>query len=321
MKTENFEFIPFSKDDLLKLTNVREGELKLGQCVHAGFSTKAKYVLIGVQEDIGPQANHGNPGAKNAFQAAITRFLNMQSNRKLKGDHLACAGYVEQLTAFTTIEKGRKLVEELDDLLIELLTPVFQNDQIPILIGGGHNNAYPLMAAFYKAHNRPLEVVNCDPHADCRRLEGRHSGNPFSYARENGFLGFYSVLGLHGAYNSENTLNYLNEQGFYYSYFEEYMKVPSKMITDLQTIIIRSDDYLGIELDLDAIKGMPSSAYTPSGIEVEHARLYIMKLASSKRKVAYLHLPEGAPENTQEEKIVGKTIAHLIHDFLGTCRE
>lgn len=320
MKTEHFEFIPFEKEDILQLTSVREGEKKLGECISAGFSAQAKYVLIGVQEDIGPQANYGNPGAIGAFPAAISRFVNMQSNRRYTGEDLTCAGYVKQLTDFSTVEEGRKLVEELDGLLIELLTPVFKNGQIPLLVGGGHNNAYPLIAAFNKAHNRPLEVVNCDPHADCRRLEGRHSGNPFSYARERGFLEFYTVLGLHGAYNGEGMLNYLNEQGFYYSYFEEYMKMPSKMVSDLQTIIIRSDDYLGVELDLDAIKGMPSSAYTPSGIEVEHARLYIMKLASSKRKIAYLHLPEGAPANPQEEKIVGKTIAYLLHDFLGSCR-
>lgn len=321
MKNENFEFILFSEKDLSELTNVREGELRLGECVQAGFSPEARYVLIGVEEDIGPQANYGNPGAKKAFHAAISRFLNMQSNRKYSGKNLTCAGYVKQRVEFSTVEKGRELIEELDELLIRLLIPVYQNDQVPVLVGGGHNNAYPLIAAFYKAHNRALEVVNCDPHADCRRLEGRHSGNPFSYARKNGFLEFYSVLGLHGAYNSESMLNYLNEQGFYYSYYEEYMKVPSKMSEDLQTIIIRSDDYLGVELDMDSIKGMPSSAYTPSGIDVEHARLYIMKLASSKRKIAYLHLPEAAPSNEQEQKTVGKTIAYLIHDFVSSCRE
>jgi formiminoglutamase len=321
MKTANFEFISFTKENLLALTNVREGETKLGEVVQTGFSSAAKYVLIGVQEDIGPQANYGNAGAKNTFQVVLKRFLNMQSNRRLVGGNITCAGYVKQLTEFSTIEQGRKQVEELDDLLIEILTPIFRNNQIPILVGGGHNNAYPLIASFNKAHNKALEVVNCDPHADCRRLEGRHSGNPFSYAREHGFLSFYTILGLHGAYNSENMLNYLNEQGFYYSYFEEYMKMPSKMTADLQTIIIRSDDYLGVELDMDSIKNMPSSAYTPSGIEVEHARLYLMKLASSKRKMAYLHLPEAAPVTEDEEKIVGKTIAYLIHDFVSSCRD
>jgi len=320
MKTKNFEFKIFTKEAVAALTNVRPGEVKIGECVKVGFDTTSKYVLIGVCEDIGPQANFGNPGANRTFSVALTRFLNMQSNRRYSGESIACAGFVQQLTPFASIEEARVLVSELDDLLIDLLVPIYQNNQIPILIGGGHNNAYALIAAFHKAHGKALEVVNCDPHADCRPLEGRHSGNPFSYARENGFLEFYTVLGLHGAYNSESMLNYLNQQGFYYSYFEEYMKRPEKMAQDLQTIIIRSDDHLGVELDMDAIKGMPSSAFTPSGIEVEHARLYLMKLASSKRKMAYLHLPEAAPANELEEKIVGKTIAYLLHDFLSSCR-
>lgn len=319
MTKGNFDFVTFEKKDVLKMTSTREGEVKLGEQVEVGLSSKASYVLIGIQEDIGPQANFGKPGAKNAFPAMITRFLNMQSTSVFSGESLTCAGYIKQLSTFSSTEESRKLVEELDDLLIDLLVPIYQNNQVPILVGGGHNTAFPLIAAFYKAHNHPLEVVNCDPHADCRRLEGRHSGNSFSYAKELGFLSSYSVLGLHRAYNSENMMEYMKQHDFYYSFFEEYMNNPSKMGDDIQRIISNSDNYLGVELDLDSIKNMPSSAFTPSGLEVEQARLYVMSLASSMRKVAYLNLPEGAPTNEQEEKIVGKTLAYLVHDFLSNA--
>lgn len=319
MTTGNFEFIAFEKNDVLQLTSTREGEVKLGERVEVGLSLKAEFVLIGIQEDIGPQANFGNPGAKNAFPAMITRFLNMQSTSAFSGENLTCAGYIQQLSAFSSIEQSRKLVEELDDLLINLLVPIYKNNQVPILVGGGHNNAFPLIAAFFKAHNHPLEVINCDPHADCRKLEGRHSGNSFSYAKELGFLSSYSVLGLHRAYNSENMMKYMKQNDFYYSFFEEYMNDSSKMADDIHKITSNSDDYLGVELDLDSIKNMPSSAFTPSGLEVEQARLYVMSLASSMRKVAYLNLPEGAPMNENEEKIVGKTLAYLVHDFVSNA--
>ncbi len=316
MKTNNFEFVPFSIDDILKITNVREGELKLGECISAGWSSGAKYVLIGVSEDVGPQSNGGNGGSQNAFRVTLSRFLNMQSNRFYNGSDLTCLGYVKQLAKFTSIEKGKALIEELDELLIEILVKIYQNNQIPILIGGGHNNAYALIAAFQKVHGYSLDVINCDPHADCRRLEGRHSGNPFSYAKERGFLDHYSVLGLHRAYNSENMLNYLDEQGFYYSFYEDYLDGHSIFLSDLQSVISKGNKSIGVELDLDSIKGMPTSAYTPSGFEVEQVRKYIINLANSNREIAYLHLPEGAPSNELEEKIVGKTIAYLIHDFL-----
>ncbi|MCO5258963.1 MAG: formimidoylglutamase [Crocinitomicaceae bacterium] len=316
MKTENFEFISFNATDISNLVSRREGETKIGEKVQVGWPSKGKYVLIGVQEDIGPQANFGRPGSTAAFSSMLSRFLNMQSNRFLSGDEICVAGFVRQLTSFSSVEVGRKQVEELDALLIDLLIPIYKNDQLPIIVGGGHNNAYPLIAAYSKVFNKPLEVVNLDPHADCRRLEGRHSGNSFSYAKENGFLKMYSVLGLHRAYNGENMLRYLDENQFFYSFFEDYIKTPAKLLDDIQGVLGGSEEAIGVELDLDAIKNMPTSAFTPSGLEIEQVRAYLSGIVNSGRNVAYLHLPEGAPTNEMEEKIVGKSIAYLVHDFL-----
>lgn len=316
----NFEFIAFTQKDIDAFTSKREGETKLGECVKVGLESDAKYIVIGICEDIGPQANHGNSGAKNGFTPALTKLLNMQSNRRYNGQNMAIGGYIQQNCSFTSIENARQLVEELDILVASVIAPIFNKNQTPIVIGGGHNNAYPILKAYSSIKQTALEVVNLDPHADCRPLEGRHSGNPFSYAQKDGFLSFYTVLGLHSAYNSETILNYLNEKGFYYSYFEEYLILPEKLDSDLQTLIIRSNEPLGIELDLDSIKFIPSSAYTPSGMSVELARKFIMRLASSKRPAAYLHLPEAAPNNTNEEKITSKTIAYLIHDFVATSK-
>ena len=316
----NFEFITFNAADIAKLTSIRDGEMKLGEELNYQANESTQFVILGICEDIGPQANFGNPGAANTFIPSITKFVNMQSNRLCNGKDTAIIGYIQQNCTFTTVEKARELVEELDDLVTSILQPYFEKGITPIVIGGGHNNAYPIIKAYSKSKNTALEVVNLDPHADCRPLEGRHSGNPFSYAKQEGYLGHYTVLGLHGAYNSENMLKYLNEQEFYYSYFAEYMVRPDKLNSDLQTIIIRSNEDLGIELDLDAIKSMPSSAFTPSGFELEDARKYIMKLASSKRNSAYLHLPEGAPINESEVKFVSKSIAYLIHDFIAASR-
>lgn len=316
----NFELINFSASDIEDLTIKRTGEVKLGEVFSHEIRENTEFVILGICEDIGPQANFGNPGATNSFLPAITKFANMQANRHCKGSNIAVIGYIKQNCTFLTVESARTLVSELDDLVEATLQPYFDKGITPIVIGGGHNNAYPIIRAYSKSNNRALEVVNLDPHADCRAIEGRHSGNPFSYAKKDGFLSQYTVLGLHAAYNSESMLNYLNQNEFYYSYFEEYMIRPEKLNSDLQTIIIRSDDDLGIELDLDSIKGMPSSAFTPSGFDVEDARKYIMKLSSSKRKAAYLHLPEGAPMNEIDVKIVSKTIAYLIHDFIATSR-
>jgi formiminoglutamase len=47
-----------------------------------------------------------------------------------------------------------------------------------------------------------VNAINFDAHSD-RILEGRHSGNGFSYAYEEGFLKKYFIFGLHENYTSK----------------------------------------------------------------------------------------------------------------------
>ena len=87
-------------------------------------------------------------------------------------------------------------------------------------------------------------------------------------------------------------------------------------VVDIEDVLRQiSDVSLGVELDMDAIIDMPSSAFTPSGFSLEEARKYVIKCAKSK-KAAYLHLPEAAPKNEREEAIVGKALAYLVSDFI-----
>lgn len=318
--SNSFEFKPFTAENLSNLTSIRNGEKKLGECITTTINSATKYAIIGVCEDIGPQSNQGNPGSNKGFNSFLTKFLNMQSNRYLNGKEIAILGIVEQNNPFDNLSNGRIKIEELDNLLISILTPLFKQNITPIIIGGGHNNAYPLINSFSVAKNKKLDVINLDPHADCRALEGRHSGNPFSYAITNNFLNHYCVLGLHKAYNSEFIYEFLDKHQCTYTFFEDYIINPKQFEVDIQSIIIRSDEPIGIELDMDSIAYMPTSAYSPSGISIEIARKYICKLASSKRPTAYLHLPEAAPNDLFDEKITGKSLAYLVYDFIQVNR-
>jgi len=313
---DNFKFEASSETVINSLFTKREGETKLGERVSWEMLPMTRFVLLGIQEDIGPQTNLGNEGSKNAFIPAIKKFLNMQSNRFLDGNEVYFLGTISQNCNFKSIEDGEKLVLELDELISNLLVPVFKQGMTPIIIGGGHNNAYPILKSQFTATTQKLEVVNLDPHADCRALEGRHSGNPFSYATLNGYLEHYSVLGLHKGYNNAAIYSFLDEHQYFYRFFEDYLDNAALFEKDIDTVCQPTAIKLGIELDLDAIKNMPSSAFTPSGFTIEEARIFIRKLAQSNRKIAYLHIPEGAPIGKKEELLVGKTISYLIYDFI-----
>jgi formiminoglutamase len=304
--------------DVNQLVASRDGEIKLGQCVKSydDFdSFTGKYVVIGMEESVGPQANLGLSGAENGFKSFLSRFLNVQSNRFLEGGEVLVYGVLKVENA-KNVDTNRGLVEELDGLLVKHLEVIYQKGCIPILIGGGHNNAYPLIVAASNVFNSPINVINCDPHADYRLLEGRHSGNSFSYAKSEGKLGYYNVLGLHQSYNSEEMLVRMEKDGCDFTFFDDYLNGMGDLLFDVDRFLVKNDDcYYGVELDLDAIKGMPSSAYTFSGVSVEDARRYVVKLAKEKH-VVYLHLPEGAPKDIREEVIVGKTLTYLVTDFI-----
>lgn len=318
-REENFIYTPYSSEDLLNKVNLREGEKRLGENIVS--EEKKKFVIIGVEESVGPVANLGNPGAEGGFEPFVSTFLNIQANRFLLGKGVTIAGKVSSLNRFSDLKKNRVLVEELDDFLLDVLNKHVAADQIPIIIGGGHNNAFPLMKFSAQRLKKGINVVNLDPHADYRKQEGRHSGNAFSYAFQQGFLEKYHVIGLHENYNSEEMLTRLEKDGHYFTIFEDYLAGQANINEDFINVCKENmSSPLGVELDMDSIIDMPSSARTPSGMTLERARIYL-KTVSNVEKVAYLHLPEAAPSTTQENVVVGKSLSYLVSDFIKTVNK
>lgn len=313
-ETQHFAFQKFKQGQLRSMTSKRDGEIKMGQSL--SNKEDAKYVIIGVEESVGVLANNGRKGAENGFTAFLSTFLDMQANETLAGDEVYILGKIIQQNI---PESGFcEIVEELDEFLFSVLKEYIGENQIPIVIGGGHNNAYPLIKFSADHYENPIQVVNLDAHADYRPLEGRHSGNSFSYAFHNGFMDKYYVLGLHQRYNSQLILNNLRTDDHYYTFHEQYLLGDRNYYDDFLTwceILTVANKYIGIELDLDAIERMPSSASSPVGISIDLGRAYLIRMAKLK-KVAYLHLAEGAPTNDKEKRIVGKTLAILVSDFI-----
>jgi formiminoglutamase len=296
----------------------RDGEIRIGQNVlfrgTADNWKEKKFHVLGVKEDVGPRLNAGKGGAGAAFEAFIPRFLGVQSNQFLNGNSICIHGFVDSKEPIDAISNMQ--VDDLDYLVSAWVKEVVDCGGIPIVIGGGHNNAYPIIKGVSESKSLAISVVNLDPHADTRVMEGRHSGNPFSYAYEYGFLGHYSVLGLHESYNNQFILDHLQEMKAFFTFYESWLEKPFKFQADIDKVYdSHFQTVMGVELDMDSIAFMPSSAFTPSGITVEQARIYIRKMASLE-KVCYLHLPEAAPKNETEEITVGKTLTYLVTDFI-----
>jgi formiminoglutamase len=332
----------YNKEYISGLTRKRPGETKLGenvQCIQSDDIEKeiknssADFVLLGLPEDIGVRANYGRGGAQTAWHPALTNILNIQSNEFLSGEEILILGHVDFDDLMKESEKSdiqalRILVEKVDERVTETIRLIVRAGKIPIIIGGGHNNSYGNIKGASlgltdagKIKSASINCINSDAHTDFRPLEGRHSGNGFSYAFNEGFLQNYAVIGLHENYNSQNVINEFKKHydRIQYSFFEDIFirEELSFQNTVLKAIDFTGNSYCGIELDMDTVQNIPSSAKTSSGISANQARQYITWCAKNSNP-AYLHIAEAAPvlSHIKTDNKTGKLIAYLVTDFV-----
>jgi len=323
----------FSQSDILNLVNTRAGETKLGERVaYLGewevISTdslkrsSAKFVLLGIPEDIGVRANYGIGGADTAWKPALKAFLNLQQNPFLKGEDVLVLGEFEIPENHSTdVVALRNSVKEIDDLIFPIIQTIVLSGKTPIVIGGGHNNCYPIIKGTYLARREAINVLNIDAHTDLRDpSEGRHSGNGFSTAIMDGFLDTYRIFGLHQNYVSEGQLDFIAaNKGIKAAYFDDLLSNEHDIPSALKTLLKGVKSPFGLEIDLDSITGILSSAATPTGLSLNEVRKLIL---TAKKEFCYLHVCEGAMQlkDGRREETIGKTIAYLISDFIKALR-
>lgn len=321
-----------------KLLNKRSGESKFGQHVQILTSISniyeqlinldVNYVILGLPEDVGVFANLGNMGASKAWEATLKILLNIQSNTFTKATKVLILGHLDfseelfQVSQLNTnkkkdILKARKLVESIDVSVSNIVHQIVLAGKKPIIIGGGHNNAYGNIKGTSLALNKPINVINFDAHSDFRPEEGRHSGNGFSYAKAEGFLGNYFIFGLHENYTSDKIFKILDKsKSIKYNTFEAIkIRKELKYKTELEKALKHiSDCEYGIEIDCDAIQNTPSSAISPSGFSVNKTRNFVNYFAKH-NNATYIHICEAAPTKKTANQ-VGKLITYLITDFI-----
>jgi formiminoglutamase len=292
------------------LYSPRAGEQRLGDSLAP--LGQAPFVLLGAAEDLGVRANGGRPGAAESPEGVFRALLNIPCNGWVRGGELSWGGILDLRSAAS--------VEAVDDAVHAAVAPWMKAGLVPLVVGGGHNNAYPLLRAASEAAGAPVNALNLDPHPDVRALEGRHSGNGFSYAREHGLLDRYAVLGLSEYAVNSASLDRLNTTpGWTYETLESWAvrgetsweSAMDRMLGHVQK------GRFGLEIDVDGITGAPSSAQTASGLTWLQARELAYR-AGQTGQVSYLHLTELALNYASEGERPGqaKAAAMLLLDFV-----
>lgn len=280
-------FHPVTLTDIQSRTRTRPHETKMGEriLVQSGLeASAARFVLFGVKEDLGARANFGLGGAATAWDSFLNAFLNLQDSPFLRGQSLQLLGHFDFtiLPHHQEIALMRQQVEQIDAEVSALVSQIVALGKIPLIIGGSHAGAYANLkgAALGLRKNDPAAVVNCinlDAHSDYRIIEGRHSGNGFRYAQEEGYLQYYSILGLHENYTPENILQDLRQHlSIQFSTWEDIFlreKLNFAQALDQSIAFTQTGTApVGIELDVDCIENVLSSAMTPTGISTQQAR-------------------------------------------------
>ncbi len=325
----------YSNADVSQLFTIRANETKWGQNISFANSEnweeqiqseKFDYVILGIAEDIGIRANYGRAGARYTFEKILSSLLSIQSNRYIDTNKILILGQLEFNELYENIERKtiselRESVEQIDKLVFELCYKIFAAGKKLIVVGGGHNNSYPLLMALSKSLGAKVNCLNIDAHSDFRIQEGRHSGNGFRYAKENNYLNRYGIFGLHENYNSENILNEIDQN-------------PDLQYISLEDILIRKrysiehslnslvnfliESPCALEFDMDSIQSMTSSAMSDTGFTFNEGRAIIHQ-AASLLNPPYLHITEASSDLTQNQNelyLLQKSIVYLISDFI-----
>ncbi len=332
----------FTFDNLSDITDLKKGEIKFGERIQilpkdqdlsiALKVSEAKYVLVGIPENIGVRAKTGKSGACTVWEYTLKNLVNIQHNKFCKGSNLLILGHLdvsEEMVLAETLDSNDKeqrktyykLVEQLDKQVSHLVFTILKAGKVPIIIGGGQNNAYGAIKGSALASGKPINAINFDAFSHFKMTEGRHSGNSFSYAFEEGFLKNYFIFGLHENYISKSIYDNLKKLGerIKYNTYEQIAIRKEKSFTSEMNNALQfiENEGFGVDVDLDSMTILSSNNLFSSGFQAYELRQFVSHIAKSKQ-VRYFHVSEGsfsvADYNNSEQ--VGKLIAILIADFM-----
>ncbi len=341
----------YTKQDVLSLTHIKKFETRVGERLQTLYDssvttltdhlqeTSSKYVLLGIPESIGIRANHSTAVADTWWVSFLQNFVNLQSNDFFDGSDILVLGhfdfgdiqYLIDINAKGTDEKlaaYRHAVQTVNDEVEEVVKQITAAGKIPLVLGGGHNNTYPLIKGsakgWFKAGKLALAQINCinmDVHSRYHALEGHHSGNPIRYAEEDGYLQRYCVIGMQEKQLPQNVWNDMVNNPFMdcVTFEDIFINEKRSFIQAVDHATEFTNDTLtGIDVDLDAIQNNACN----TGIYANHARRFVAYSAMV-TQAAYLFICGTIPQQqgTLDTSGPASLAAYLVADFVQARNE
>ena len=214
-----------------------------------------KIALLGYAVDAGIISNGGRSGA-NDGPDSIRKMLGPLANHL--NDSTSIYDYGNIVVEDNNIDAAQLLMRDT-------IYACLQEQHLPVILGGGHDAAYPHFLGIQKHlanTGQTVGIINFDAHFDLRPvLDGiGHSGSPFLQIAHQFPEQFnYLVLGIQRAANPKTLFKTASNFGCNYLEIEHFNLAHWTLVETTITRVLQSVDKVYVSIDLDGF----SSAYAP----------------------------------------------------------
>lgn len=227
-------------------------DIRIGDIVYSNEKSSTEVVLIGFPSDEGVRRNGGRVGAARAPELIRSVFKRLTPHPEHFDEHAKVLSSMHDIGDVDITGD----VEADQQLLGNLAASVLESNQIPVIIGGGHETSYGHVLGYDQLRQK-VSIVNWDAHPDVRPLkDGRaHSGSPFRQALElgRGTVLDYTVAGLQPQHVAREHLEYMNSRNSAWFWAEELDRVA------VQGIFHGVTKSTMVSIDMDVV----NQAYAP----------------------------------------------------------
>lgn len=278
-------------------------------------SSGKKPIILGCCSDTGVKRNGGRVGAK----------LGPAAIRKALGPLAYHARFSEIIDLGNIIEEQENLEKAHDDLYGALRT-LLDKHYFPILLGGGHDLAYPHGKAILdhcSTTGEKVGIINLDAHFDLRPLnEGiRHSGSPFHQLAEEYPVSFhYLCLGLQQASNPRSLFEFASKHLVEWIEMESFQLTKWDYIQEYLNTFCRDKNKIYLTIDLDGFSSAYApgvSAPSPLGFDPLIIQCIIKWLVESRKLIAvdFVELNPVFDVDEKTAKLAARLIEHLVRNL------
>ena len=290
-------------------------DTRIGHILDAGPRSDAEVVLIGFPSDEGVRRNGGRPGASKAPELIRSIFRQLTPHPECFEQHCGIIGKIRDAGDLRLTGN----LEEDQQNLGKLVESVLAENQIPIILGGGHETSFGHILGYHQQRQK-ISILNWDAHPDVRPLNDglAHSGSPFRQALDLGMgtVIDYTVAGLQPQHVAQEHLEYLNSRKSAWFWADDIDNVAIQGIYHGVT----TDTMVSIDMDVVQQAFAPGvSAPTAGGLTSRHL-IEIAYQAGLNKLVRSIDIVEVNPDFDRDMQTVRLAAVALWWFTLGLAK-